>query len=134
MTQKSVSIRANVSIRDVTIRAYALYQTIPYRTSYTVSHHFWRPTSHQFFIFYANMGKKKRFLWPAEKLIFLSPSWNNSQNHWKLNKIREGKGNDNKKEIWLLICQKRENGIPVRKQAAGELGGGRSRDLSNPNK
>ena len=30
MTQKSVSIRANVSIRGVTIRAYALYIIIYY--------------------------------------------------------------------------------------------------------
>jgi len=34
MTQKSVSIRANVSIRGVTIRAYALYHNIFYYTIY----------------------------------------------------------------------------------------------------
>ena len=28
MTQKSVSIRANVSIRSVTIRSYALYRNV----------------------------------------------------------------------------------------------------------
>ena len=33
MTQKSVSIRANVSIRGVTIRAYALYQIVKFAIS-----------------------------------------------------------------------------------------------------